>query len=220
MNKILLLTIALLFGFNTEAAVKRYFSDAKWPTQQMIEKQTFTNPVAASTSYVVFDTGGNTTTTAVALTSGLTNPDIPRNLTITPAGSTGTVAECTITVTGTNIKGEAITEDFAFAADASTATTGSKAFKTVTQVDFPANCEDSDYSAVWKIGVGEKLGVNKCLANAGDILHSLIDGAKEGTAPTMAVDVDDVEGNTVDFDGTMDGSSDFVLYFMQNYRCD
>ncbi len=218
--KTIFISFVLLLAVLADASnVKRYFQDAKFPTQKMIEKQTITAPVGASTTYVVSGTAGNTSTAAATLSTFTLQPDVARNLVITPGGSTLAVAACTITVSGTNIFNSAITEDFAFVNDASSATTGAKAFKTITSVSFPANCEDSPFGATWSIGVGEKLGLKDCLDATGDLIQSSTAGTTDGTKATMVVDVDEVEKNTADVTGTMNGSNDITIYYMQNNRC-
>lgn len=193
--------------------------DAKFPTQQMVEKQSFTNPIASNTSTVASNKAGPTSAAAATLSSFDNTIDLPRNLTITPGGTTGDIESCVITATGTNIFGSSITETFTFAANDTGTQTGSKAFKTLTLLSWPADCESGGFAAQWNIGVGEKLGVKRCMTNAGDIFFSLLNGSKEATAPTMAVDSDEVEKNTADFNGAMNGSNDFDLYFMQNFGC-
>ena len=222
MTKLILVAIALMATTNTAfAAVERKSRDLKLPSQQMVEKQSITNPAAAGTADVLSANAGNTSAAAATVTTFLAQPDVPRNLVITPGGSTGDVAACNVVVTGTNIKGRVITETFAFAENASSATTGTKAFKTITSVAFPAACEDSPFLASWSVGYGEKLGVKQCMSAPGHIFFSTLDSgsgfAKEGTAPTMVSDADEVEKNTADFNGTMNGSNDFELFFMQNY---
>ena len=216
-----LITFVLMFlvAFNSNAAYKRYELNPKWPTDKSIHMQTITNPAAAGTADVLSANAGNSSAAAASVSSFVAQPDVPRNLVITPGGTTADVAACDVVVTGTDFFGASLSETFSFSANASTATTGTKAFKTVSSVSFPADCEDSPYGATWSIGYGEKLGLNRCMDNAGDILFSLLNGAKEGTAPTMAKNVSAVSGNTADFNGTMNGSNDFVLYFFHNYRC-
>jgi len=197
--------------------VKRQFQDMKLVTQQLVEKQTFTNPAVAGTTDVLSANAGNIATTAVTVSTFVAQPDITRNLVLTPGSTTADIALCTVVINGTDFHGQTISENYLVTENQSTATTGSKAFKTVSSVVFPANCEVTPFGATWSIGYGEKLGLKRCLANAGDILFSLIDGAKEGTAPTMVKDAANIEGNTADFNGTMNGASDFVLYFFQNF---
>src|SRR5690349_8069270 len=74
--------------------VNRLFKDQKLPTQQMIERQVITNPVVATTNYVLTTNAGPTSTVATTITSFTAQPDVPRNLTITPTGTTGDVESC------------------------------------------------------------------------------------------------------------------------------
>lgn len=220
MKSLFLLLVLFVFCNSIEAAnIKRFFQDAKLPTQQMVEKQSFSNVIAAGTADILSANAGNTGAGAVTVSTFVAQPDVARNLVITPGGTTNDVAACSVTVLGTNYNSQAISESFDFTANQSSATTGSKAFLTVTSVVFPAGCEDSPYGATWSIGYGEKLGVKKCMEYAGNILFSTLNGSKEGTAPTMTVDADELEKNTADFNGTMNGSNDFELFFFQNYGC-
>src|SRR5262245_13016458 len=99
-------------------------------------QDTWTDTATASTT--LLKTGVATSSSATtSVTTFDAQPDYARNLVITPGGTTGDVPAGDVVVTGTNIRGEIITESFTFAANASTATTGSKAFKTVTSVVFP-----------------------------------------------------------------------------------
>ena len=218
--KNLLILVLTLFTITASAYVVPVYRDLKPATQVMLEKQDFGLLAAASTGYVkVAGYAGATSAAAVTLTSFLAQPDAPRNLVITPGTSTGDVAACTIVVNGTNIYGRAISENFVFADDASSAVTGAKAFKTVTSVVFPANCEDGGFTATWAIGIGEKIGLKNCMAYAGDWAWSTVGGAYEATRATMAVNASAVESNTADFNGTMNGSNRFMGYFIQNFVC-
>jgi hypothetical protein len=218
--KLILLSFTILLAIAADASnVKRYFQDARFPTQKMIEKQTVTDPAAAGSADVLSGHAGATSAAAVTVSTFVAQPDVPRNLVMTPGSTTADVGTCTVTISGKNINNQSITEDFAFVANTTLATTGAKAFKSISSVAFAASCEDSPYTATWSLGYGEKIGVKACLDNTGDIIKSLLNGAVEGTAPTMVVDVDEVEKNTADYNGSMNGSNDFTLYFMQNNRC-
>lgn len=219
--KTFILSLALLLSVNVSQAsqVMRYFQEAKFPNQALLNKHTILNPLVASSAYVATALAGPTSAAATTVTTGLTSPDVPRNLYITPDGATGAVGTCTITVTGTDILGATITEDFAFAENASSATTGAKAFKTVTSVAFAANCEDTSFAAQWYIGQGEKLGLNRCMDYAGNVVFATASGVYESTRPTAVASASAVSGNTVDVNATMDGSADFEIFFVQNYRC-
>lgn len=202
-----------------QAAVERRSLDLKLPTQAMIEHQTVSGPILGSTYVLKNADAGNTSTAAASITSFSAQPDVPRNIVITPGGTTADVAACTVVVAGTDFFGQSISEDFAFLANASTATTGSKAFKTVSSVTFPANCEDTPFGASWSVGTGSKLGLKRCMDDAGHFLHASLAGVKEATAPTVAVgSTTAVSGNTATLNSALNGS-DVDLFFMQNYSC-
>lgn len=225
MRKLSALSIALILGsmlgsFAAHALpleVNR--RDLKLPSQAMIERQTFTTPIVATTNRIKTTYAGPASTAAHTLTSFTAQPDVPRNITITPTGTTGDVEACVITVSGTNIFGASISETFTFVADASTVQTGNKAFASVTSVAWPANCESGGFAATWIIGVGSKLGLKRCMANAGDGVFSVFNGAYETTRGTWAVDADEVEKNTFIPNGTMDGAKDVIAHFIQNFGC-
>lgn len=218
MKKILCFLLLLTFSVVTFAIpVKRQFRDMKLVSQQLIEKQTITNPAVAAADDILSDDAGNTDANAASQSTFDAQPDVTRNISITPTGTTADVAACTINVVGTDFHGQSINEDFAFAENASTATVGSKAFKTITLVSFPAACEDSPFGATWDVGYGEKLGLKRCLDQAGHVVMSTVSGAYEATRPTMANDAANIEGNTADFNGTMDGAADFEIFFFQNF---
>ena len=220
MKKMILILMAMGMGASAHAAIRREFLDRKFPTQQMIEKQTISNPAAAGSADVLSANAGNTSAAAATVSSFVAQPDVSRNLVITPGGTTADVATCQVVVSGTNLQGDSMSESFAFGNDQSAAVTGSLAFKTVSSVVFPANCEDGGFAATWSIGFGEKLGVSHCMEKVGHILFSTLNGSKEGTAPTMAVGAGtSVQGVTADYNGTMNGSNDFELFFIQNFRC-
>ena len=89
----------------------------------------WTNPAAADADAVGYL---HLTDAAQSVTSGLVNPDYARALAVvgSVAGMTGNV-----TITGTNLAGETITETLAL--NGTTPKAGTKAFKTVTKVDLP-----------------------------------------------------------------------------------
>lgn len=218
--KLVLALGALTFALTAEAVpVRPMYRDLRLATQQLIEKQTIVDPAAAGTNQVLNAVDGPDSDDAVSITTFAAQPDVPRNLVITPGGTTGDVEACEITVSGTNIFNKPISEVFAFSANASVATTGNKAFKTVASVAFPASCESGDFAATWSIGLGEKLGMQRCMAAPGHVVFTTVAGAYETTRATVAANASAVESNTVDFNGTMNGSNDFEIFYFQNFRC-
>ena len=135
------------------------------------------------------------------VTTGITNPPCARSLTVTPGGTTDDVAACDVTITGTNINDETISETFAFLANASTATAGTKAFKTVTSISIPAQ---DGAAATFSVGTGQLIGLPYKLSKK-RVLLTLNDGVVD-TAPTLAISTSAYESNTVDFNESLDGS--------------
>ena len=219
-KQILILTaIAALFSSAAYAVPQRVFQDLKLPTQKMIERQAFTNPAAAGSADILSGFAGGTSQSSTSTSTFLAQPDVARNIVVTPGGTTGDIEACNIQVFGTNYGNDPINEVFSFTPDQSSAITGTKAFKTITSAGWYQNCESGSFGATWSIGYGEKLGLKNCMDQAGHIFFSTLNGSKEGTAPTMAVDSDEMEKNTSDFNGTMNGSNDFELFYIQNFRC-
>ena len=217
--KFILFVFAILFTLNADAAVKVYFQDAKFPSQVMTEKQDFGTPAAAGTNELLNAVDGPSSAAADTESTFDAQPDVPRNLVITPGGTTTDVESCVVVVSGTNYFDQSISENFTFAANASSATVGSKAFKTVSSIVFPANCESGTFAATWSVGYGEKIGLKRCMDAAGDWVSSSVAGAYESTRATVVASASAVESNTADFNGTMNGSNSFTGYFYQNYRC-
>jgi len=219
------LAFALLFiGAASAAPVKRLYQDAKLPTQQLVEKQSFTNPVVAGTADVLSAHAGNTSAAAASASTFVAQPDVSRNLVVTPGGTTADVAACVITISGTNFFGVSISDTFTFVNNQTQGVSGLKAFKTVTLVSFPANCEDGGFAATWSVGFGEALGMKRCMDSPGHVLSSTVTSGGtqkfESTRPTVGEGgTTDVSRNTADFNGTMNGANDFELFFYQNFLC-
>ncbi len=218
MKNFLLILLTLLLGTEIHAAVERRSLDLKLPSQQMVERQLVSAPGGSSTNGILSASAGPTSASAATVSTFAGQPDVPRNLVITPGGTTTDIESCVITVSGTSYNNTSISEDFTFSANQSTAVTGNKAFKTVTSVAFPANCESGGFAATWSIGVGFKLGLKRCMRNAANFLHASYNGVYESTRPTVAASASAVESNTVTLNTTLAGS-DVELFYFQNYAC-
>lgn len=196
---------------------QNYGRDLKLPTQVLLEKQTVTDAEATDTDHVLTTNAGDSTGAGATVTSFTAQPSVPRVLTVTPTGTTADVAAGSVVITGTSINNDVITDTLAFLENASTATAGVVAFKTVTSISFPA--EDSPYSATWTVGVNDYLGLKFCMDEAGDLAWTVADATFEGTRATCTADADEVEKNVCDPNTSPDGSKDFTFYFIQNYAC-
>lgn len=211
-----LLFLACTFtSFFANAAYEVSRRDLKLATQQMIEKRTVTTPVLADVNRLKLNQASSSSVTTT-VTTFLAQPDVCRNITVTPGGTTASVPAGDVVVTGTNIFGATITENLAFLADASTVTAGLKAFCTVSSVLIPVQ---DGAGATYNIGVGDVLGLHRCMANAGNVIFATFNGAYEATRPTCVADSNEVEKNTCDINGTLDGAKTVEIFFIQNYGC-
>lgn len=216
MKKLMVVTLLLLSGV-ANAAVKRMDLDIKLPTQAVVEKQTISAPDAAGSADILSAHAGSTANGApVEVTSFVAQPDVPRNLVVTPGGTTNDVRASSVVLYGSDMFGRNIMEVLAVADNASSAITGSLAFRTVTKVVLPG--EEGSHAATWSVGWGEKLGMKSCMDEAGHLVLATLDGAYEATRPTMAIG-SSVASNTADVNGAMNGSKDVELFFFQNFLC-
>lgn len=215
----MIFVVTAILGQQAAAYVVPVYRDLKPASQAMLEAQRISAPVVADDDRIKTTYAGATSAAAVTLSSFTAQPDVPRNITITPTGTTTDVESCAIVVNGTNIFDRAISETITFAANASALVAGAKAFKTVSSVVFPADCESGSFGATWVIGVGDVLGLKRCMAQAGNVAWAVFDGAYEATRPTCVADADEVEKNTCDINGTLNGAKNVDIYFVQNFAC-
>lgn len=146
----------------------------------------------------------------MAITEGITNPAVPRNITATAGGTAASIKAIQVTITGTNFADEEITETLpAFTTDTAGTVEGNKAFKTITKIDIPAH---DATSATTSIGFGEKLGLPYKLKH-NTILKTFFDNALEGTAPTVTMSATAIESNTIDLNSALN-AKEVDIYLM------
>ena len=154
-----------------------------------------TGVVQASTATAVL---GATALTADAggqdIVVGITNPDVPRNVTAT-ANAAGCAGD--VVVTGTNWAGEVITDTIALAGAAEIA--GVKAFATVTAVHLPPETHAGTDTV--SIGVGNCLGLQRPIAAAGDVVEVARKAAADAEYTIEATGTVNVANGTVDQSG-------------------
>lgn len=188
--------------------------DLKLPSQASLEHYKWAGPALGTSVYMSSPTplvSGSPTTISVFSAQ----PDVPRNIVLTPAGTTA-IGAGTAVVSGLNIFGKAISENYTISANQSSASTGSKAFKSVSSVSFPAATGNGSTVSV---GVGSKLGLIRCLDDAGKYVFSEFGGAYDSTRGTQAISSTAVESNTFSSNSALNGSSAVDLYYIQNFRC-
>lgn len=144
------------------------------------------------------------------ITTGITNPTVPRNITATAGGTAGDIKAIQVVVTGTDASGAVITETLpAFTVDTAGTVVGSKAFATVTSIQIPAH---DGTGATTAIGTGSKLGLGWALGR-NTVLAAFLGGVKEGTAPTVATSTSAVPSNTVSLNSALNGSEVIVDFY-------
>lgn len=173
-----------------------------------LRRQTWTDPILADDDRLKLNQASSNSA-VTTITTFLAQPDFPRNITITPGGTTASVPAANVTVTGTNIRDEVITEDILLTENGSSLVSGTKAFKTVTSIVLPIQ---DGTGATYKIGVGDVLGLDRCMT-ANNVLQTTQNGSIDSAA-TVTFDADEVEKNTINPNASLDGSVDFgVLFF-------
>lgn len=158
----------------------------------------YSKKVAAGTSTAVLAATA-AGTSVVTVTSGITQPDVPRALIVTPGGTTGNILDSAVTVNGYNIEGKPISEIFRFAAGASAATSGVKAFKTVTSVVIG---QQGGTAATFAVGTLNVLGLNHRLFKGNTTVKVYTAAAAYGAltlqgVPTIVANEQNIENNTV-----------------------
>jgi hypothetical protein len=135
----------------------------------------FAAPAAKSATAVHASIAG--TTSVVPVTTGITNPAIPRNLTATMAASWD---GGNISIVGTDQFDQPQTETIT--GTAASTVVGVKVWKTITSV---AHTAVGVNAAGYSVGTGDKLGLGvKCSVGNGFII-----GTKDGVGELMVLDV-------------------------------
>lgn len=134
---------------------------------------------------------------AQAITTSITQPSTPRNLSVTgnASGITGNVV-----IKGTNYNGDAITETIALSGTSTVE--GTKAFATVAEINLPVETHVGTDAV--SIGFGEMLGLPYKLSH-NTVLATYLDNAKESTEPTVSVSSTALESNTINLNSALSG---------------
>jgi hypothetical protein len=174
-----------------------------------LRRQTWTNGVAVSATRLktAQATSASVITTVTTFTA---QPDFARKIRVTPGGTTADVPAGDVTITGTNIRDEVITDVCTFAANDTAAQDTLKAFKTVTSVVFPVQ---DGAAATYGVGVSDAMGLDRCMSEAA-VLDAYIDGVRETTAATVTFDATDVSKNTVDPNTALNAARDLTVTYV------
>jgi hypothetical protein len=145
-----------------------------------------------------------------AIGAGAISP--PRNLTVTTAGATASDAPATVTFTGIDVDGNALTETFNVSQSAATAS-GSKCFAAVTQIDLPAA---DGTGATLAFGTGTAIGFpvkTETRCGGAAVTSELVDGARPATAGTYTKAATALPYGSYTPNTAADGAHDYTVYF-------
>lgn len=170
----------------------------------------------SATDAVALDADGVMTSTAGAtskktITEGLHSPAIPRALEVVVGGTAGDAkANTKVTVYGTNIADAEISEEFTLTGDTTETLAGAKAFKTVTKVEIAAQ---DGTGVTFTVGWINKLGL-PFMFEEKPLVFALLDGARQTTDPTLDIDADEVEKNTLTLNSALNGKQVDAFMFV------
>jgi hypothetical protein len=142
-------------------------------------------------------------TVTKTVTTGITNPDYPRNLTI--KGNDGNVTG-NVVINGTDILNAVISETIAL--NGASAVAGTKAFKTVTSIVLPPYAVAGTETV--SVGVGVKIGFPVRLYNINQKLFTNFDSAIDAGTVTVGTDV---STSLYAVAGTMNGTKVLEMAF-------
>jgi len=160
----------------------------------------FQNLQAASTTYIHAAITG--TGAEQEVTTGITSPDVPRNVSITTTNNASPSGD--VTIEGIDAKGNSIVENITIVPGGTAY--GDKAFAKVTKIILPAGVSTSDTVSV---GISDKLGLSNVIYETGDIYKVKRNNADD-TIGTV-----DVTNGTVDC-ATINAGDDITIYYRSN----
>lgn len=148
-------------------------------------------------------------TLVTTATTFLAQPPTPRLITaiVKAADASEVTADSTVTIYGTNIADDVISDVLTFTANLDTAKTTTKAFKTVTSVVFSAQ---ADGTPAFNVGWDDTIGLPFMLSEKPFILE-MFNNAIQTTYGVVTVDADEIEKNYYNPNGTLDGSKTLKL---------
>jgi hypothetical protein len=165
---------------------------------------------AGSTGSVITATTGSLTADTT-VTSGITQPDVPRLLKLTVANAT--TSPGTVVVTGRNVEGKVITENFVVPQGTTGDVNGTKAFESVDSMFIPKNMGST---STYALGTLNALGINHRLFKNNTTVKVYAASSAYGAltlqaAPTVVANGADVEMNNVTPATTPNGTTFLIL---------
>jgi len=165
--------------------------------------QNWTAPDAPSADGVLAST--LLTIAVQTITTGITNPDFPRLLVIDSDGA----ATGNVVITGTNIRGEAITDTIAL--NGTNAVPSVKAFKTIASIQLPIKAASESVF----VGTLDKLGLQSIPLSTSVLSETSGNAADTGGA-ILTRDADEIEKCLYDPTTQCDASASKAVAYISN----
>lgn len=145
------------------------------------------------------------------ITTAITQPTVPRNVTATAGGTAGDIKAIAVIVDGTDENGDALSETLpVFTIDTAGIVVGSKVFKTVTSITIPAH---DGTGATTALGYGAKLGLGGLLPGRNSVVAAHLGGVREATAPTVTASATVQSSNSVTLNSALNATEVVVDYY-------
>jgi len=191
-------------AFNIETVAHNRFADQ--------HSDHFQDCLAASTNYI--HAGITGTGAEQEITTNITNPDVPRNISVTVTNNGSPSGN--VTITGVDAKGNSITEDITLVPGGTAY--GDKAFATISKITVPATVNGGGADTV-TVGIGDKLGLSNIIYETSDVYKIKVNNTDKTSEFDMATDVDTTNG-TVDMSSLVAGGitadDDITIWFRSN----
>lgn len=201
---------AQLYPYNSQFG-QRIKTNASLATDRcFIAHDTITADTASAT-YCAVGIAATTAPVTYTATSITTQPDVARAITVDPTGTTNDVAAGSVTITGTDIAGNSISDAVTFIANATAAQTTTKAFASIATISFATQ---DGTGAKFDIGVANKFGLKQKFKDDAFILIGLFDGVDELSSATKAVSSTELSSNTYQTAGTCDGTKSIDVFYL------
>ena len=137
-----------------------------------------------------------------------TQPGYARNITLTLVDGDTSITAGTVTIVGTDIRGDAVTETITGIVAATTLSyAGDVAFATITSINVTGFVGCTQTNDTIKVGMGDIYGLTCELYASGDV-KQVIETGIDSTAYAV-----DTTYNTVDFDDVADASSHYSIFY-------
>jgi hypothetical protein len=173
-----------------------------------LRRQAWAAPIAVSA--VALKALTATSSSLVTTITPSAQPDFARIISVTPGGTTADVAAGSYVLTGTDIRGNVITDTLTFSANDTLKQVSVKAFKTVVSLLCPIQ---DGAGATFSIGVEAGLGIDRiCAENV--VITGSATGTVEATKPVITYDSTDIAKNYVTFTTSLNAALNFALWYL------